>query len=69
MQLQICGLVFVLLETKVPFIWTSGRLCDFAGCEREEFFPKNINGWFWTANQVPILRMTAAIRVTKGSML
>jgi hypothetical protein len=41
-------------ETKMPFIWTSGRLCDFAGCEREEFFPKNINGWFWSANQVPM---------------
>jgi hypothetical protein len=42
----------VCSETKVPFIWTSGRLCDFAGCDREEFFPKNINGWFWSANQV-----------------
>ena len=31
----------------VQFFWTSGRLCDFGGCDRPEFVPKNINGWFW----------------------
>ena len=36
----------------VPYFWTSGRLCDFDGCDRPDFFPKNINGWFWSANQV-----------------
>jgi len=36
-------------ETK--YIWTSGRLCNFDGCDRPEFFPKDINGWFWSANQ------------------
>ena len=35
----------------VPYFWTSGRLCDFDGCDRADFFPKNINGWFWSANQ------------------
>ncbi len=35
----------------VRFFWTSGRLCDFNGCDKPEFFPKNINGWFWSANQ------------------
>jgi len=35
----------------VPYFWTSGRLCDFDGCDRPDFFPKNINGWFWSANQ------------------
>jgi len=39
----------ILSEPK--FIWTSGRLCNFDGCDRDEFFPKNINGWFWSANQ------------------
>jgi len=32
------------------YIWTSGRLCNFDGCDRDDFFPKNINGWFWAAN-------------------
>ena len=36
----------------VPYFWTSGRLCDFDGCDRPDFFPKNLNGWFWSANQV-----------------
>eukprot|EP00096_Caligus_rogercresseyi_P011325 TRINITY_DN441_c0_g1_i5.p1 TRINITY_DN441_c0_g1~~TRINITY_DN441_c0_g1_i5.p1 ORF type:complete len:147 (-),score=35.57 TRINITY_DN441_c0_g1_i5:229-669(-) len=35
----------------VKFFWTSGRLCDFDGCDRPDFFPKSINGWFWSANQ------------------
>ena len=38
----------------VPYFWTSGRLCDFDGCDRPDLFPKNINGWFWSANQVII---------------
>ena len=33
------------------YFWTSGRLCDFDGCDRPDFFPKNINGWFWSSNQ------------------
>ena len=36
----------------VPYFWTSGRKCNFDGCDKPEFFPKNINGWFWSANQV-----------------
>ncbi|XP_040574944.1 uncharacterized protein [Lepeophtheirus salmonis] len=35
----------------VKYFWTSGRLCDFDGCDRPDFFPKQINGWFWSANQ------------------
>jgi hypothetical protein len=36
----------------ITYIWTSGRTCDFAGCEgRGDLLPKIINGWFWTANQ------------------
>ena len=26
--------------------------CNFDGCDKPEFFPKLINGWFWSANQV-----------------
>jgi len=33
------------------YFWTSGRLCDFDGCDAPRFFPKNINGWFWSSNQ------------------
>merc|ERR1712008_8022 len=39
------------INGNVPYFWTSGRLCDFDGCDRPDFFPKNINGWFWSANQ------------------
>ena len=35
----------------MKYIWTSGRLCDFDGCDRPDFFPKSVNGWFWSANQ------------------
>jgi len=42
----------IAAANNVKFFWTSGRLCDFDGCDRPEFFPKNINGWFWSANQV-----------------
>jgi len=40
----------IIGETK--YVWTSGRLCNFDGCDQDQFFPKNINGWFWSANQV-----------------
>lgn len=36
-------------------IWTSGRLCDFDGCEnRTDLIPKNIFGWFWSGNRAKI---------------
>ncbi|KAJ8982527.1 hypothetical protein NQ317_018568 [Molorchus minor] len=38
-----------LVEEKVKYIWTSGRLCDFKGCERADLQPAIVNGWFWTA--------------------
>ncbi|XP_063701274.1 uncharacterized protein LOC134831472 [Culicoides brevitarsis] len=38
-----------LVDEKVKYIWTSGRLCDFKGCDRPDLLPNNINGWFWTA--------------------
>ena len=41
-----------LIAANVPYFWTSGRLCDFDGCDRPDLFPKNINGWFWSSNQV-----------------
>lgn len=38
-----------LVREKVKYIWTSGRLCDFKGCERADLQPLQVNGWFWTA--------------------
>lgn len=40
------GFVFY---SQVKYIWTSGRICDFQGCERPDLQPTSINGWFWTA--------------------
>merc|ERR1711874_459113 len=28
------------INVNVPYFWTSGRLCDFDGCDRPDFFPK-----------------------------
>ncbi|XP_059490613.1 uncharacterized protein LOC132205534 [Neocloeon triangulifer] len=38
-----------IVRDKVKYIWTSGRLCDFKGCDRPDLKPLNVNGWFWTA--------------------
>ncbi|KAL1140573.1 hypothetical protein AAG570_000503 [Ranatra chinensis] len=39
-----------LVRDKVKYIWTSGRLCDFKGCDRPDLQPKRVNGWFWTSD-------------------
>ncbi|XP_045472260.1 uncharacterized protein LOC123679000 [Harmonia axyridis] len=38
-----------IVSENVKYIWTSGRLCDFKGCDRADLQPLSINGWFWTA--------------------
>jgi hypothetical protein len=50
------NLIFRLIQQNdAPYIWTSGRLCDFKGCEgRNDLEPKAINGWFWSANREKI---------------
>lgn len=40
---------FTYLAQQQKYIWTSGRLCDFKGCDRPDLQPTSINGWFWTA--------------------
>lgn len=41
---------FLLIHhSQVKYIWTSGRLCDFKGCDRPDLLPTTVNGWFWTA--------------------
>ncbi|KAK4879998.1 hypothetical protein RN001_008144 [Aquatica leii] len=50
------NMIFRLIQSNdVPYIWTSGRLCDFKGCEnRADLEPKNVYGWFWSANRAKI---------------
>ncbi|KAJ8876000.1 hypothetical protein PR048_023908 [Dryococelus australis] len=34
----------------VRYIWTSGRKCNFQGCDRPDLQPSNVNGWFWSGS-------------------
>ena len=36
----------------MAYIWTSGRLCNFKGCDRDDLQPVNVNGWFWSGSGV-----------------
>ena len=38
----------------LDYIWTSGRLCDFPGCDRPDLQPVSVNGWFWTGSNKKI---------------
>lgn len=38
-------------EKLIPYIWTSGHVCDFPNCnQKHEMYPPKINGWFWVSN-------------------
>ncbi|TRY66917.1 hypothetical protein TCAL_04358 [Tigriopus californicus] len=39
-------------KSDLAYIWTSGRLCNFKGCDREDLQPTRINGWFWSGSGV-----------------
>ncbi|XP_042235144.1 L-selectin-like [Homarus americanus] len=39
-----------LSEGNVKYIWTSGRKCNFDGCDRPDLKPTIINGWFWSGS-------------------
>merc|ERR1711935_950310 len=43
-----------LMKTRdIPYIWTSGRLCNFKGCaEREDLQPASVAGWFWSGSGI-----------------
>merc|ERR1711874_595011 len=41
-----------LTDNDLPYIWTSGRLCNFKGCDREDLQPTNVNGRFWSGSGV-----------------
>ena len=38
----------------MKYIWTSGRKCNFAGCDRPDLQPPNENGWFWSGSGAKI---------------
>lgn len=38
----------------VKYIWTSGRKCNFNGCDRPDLQPHNVNGWFWSGSGAKI---------------
>jgi len=44
----------ILKKFSVNAVWTSGRLCNFHGCELPHLQPKHINGWFWSGSGVSI---------------
>lgn len=37
----------IIEDGNVPYIWTGGRKCNFAGCDRPDLQPAVENGWFW----------------------
>ena len=42
------------LSGDLPYTWTSGRLCNFNGCDREDLQPISVAGWFWSGSGVRI---------------
>jgi len=38
----------------VSYIWTSGRKCNFDGCDRPDLQPPIVNGWFWSGSSARI---------------
>ena len=40
----------IVKQYNVHSLWTSGRLCNFKGCDKPHLLPKNINGWFWAGS-------------------
>ncbi|KAK8726991.1 hypothetical protein OTU49_009867 [Cherax quadricarinatus] len=38
----------------IQYIWTSGRKCNFDGCDRPDLQPPIVNGWFWSGSSARI---------------
>ncbi|XP_040574489.1 uncharacterized protein [Lepeophtheirus salmonis] len=43
-----------LIRDDIPYIWTSGRKCNFKGCDHSSLQPPITNGWFWASNKIRI---------------
>jgi len=48
----------------IKYIWTSGRKCNFDGCDRPDLQPTIVNGWFWSGSsaRIPATNSTAGWR-------
>ncbi|CAL8114224.1 unnamed protein product [Orchesella dallaii] len=40
----------LMKQSNTKYCWTSGRLCDFTGCDRNDLQPLSVNGWFWSGS-------------------
>lgn len=51
-----CGCLDCIdFKEKIEFVWTSGRICDFSGCEtRNDLKPLLVKGWFWSGSNQAI---------------
>merc|ERR1712008_12004 len=52
----------------LAYIWTSGRLCNFKGCDRDDLQPVNVNGWFWSGSGVKMAQPDNAEFEINGSV-
>ena len=43
-----------LITGEQRFTWTSGRKCNFDGCDRDDLKPAIVRGWFWPPTGVKI---------------
>jgi hypothetical protein len=48
------GYIKSCIAGNVRYIWTSGRKCNFNGCNRPDLQPPNVNGWFWSGSGAKI---------------
>ena len=47
-------LTLVLFAADIYGLWTSGRVCNYRGCEDPKFQPARTNGWVWASKGVKI---------------
>lgn len=41
-----------MIKGGTRFLWTSGRKCNFQGCDRPDLQPLIAKGWFWSGSGV-----------------
>lgn len=41
-----------MIKSATRFFWTSGRKCNFKGCDRDDLKPAIVRGWFWSGSGV-----------------
>ena len=48
----------LIRKEDLHYIWTGGRKCNFKGCDRKDFQPTIVNGWYWapTGKRIPAPR-------------